>query len=146
MIWAKAMSSHGLLALIGIAGGKMEPDIPWWVVFAGVMALSFVIGILTTHSPKGDELATKGDIDDLSKRFEQLTTLDEAFEKMKPEPFGDSGARIAKVPDGTNLVKEPGKPIMVRTPIRISGIGISTFGSSVSALTLIKAAKETDDD
>ena len=122
----------------------------WWMW--GVASLPFIALTICAawRLRKMDPPATKGDIEGvqnqiegLGNQFAQQMTLEEAFEKMKPEPFGNSGVRTAVVTPGTVFVKEPGKPIMVNLPVPIAGRGRAHFEAGTADLT---AKPPADDD
>lgn len=128
MIQAKALGIYALTAILGIAGGKLEPDIPWWVVFAGVILASCVIGTLTMHGRRDDAPLTLGDLkEQFAARDLELKSVRETIDGLDMEPLGTDGTEWAPLPDGTNAVKLPDGTIRLATPARVGGIGVGAF-------------------
>lgn len=72
----------------------------------------------------------------------QVLELRKVAESLPQKPPGTDGTTYAKLPAGTNIVTLPDKAIRLALPVRISGIGTTSFGSAASA----SLRKVPDDD
>ena len=121
MIQAKALTSHGLLAAVAVGCGKMETGIPWWVIFAAVIIFAALLAIFTTHSRKDDEPLTRGSYKELlAANNLELKTFKSMVDDLPMEPLGTSGAKYARLPDRTNVVKLPDGTIRLAFPVQLS--------------------------
>ena len=110
----------------------MEPDIPWWVVFALVIVASSLLSILVTHSRKDDAPVTKGDLkEQLAANNLELQGIRDAADKLPMEALGTDGAECARLPEGTNLVKTPAGDFRLALPVNL---GVS-FGPATAVAT-----------
>ncbi len=149
MIQAKAVSFYALTGILGVAGGKMEPDIPWWVVFAGVMVLCVLLGLFATHERDSDKTdITKGDFQKLLEDSNyQVRELKSAVAKLPQVRLGDAGHTYTELPAGARMVTKADGELLLALPIRIPAsagepaVGVSLVGGS-AVLTVTKATED----
>ena len=128
---AKALSLYLLTAVIGIAGGKMAPDIPWPIVGVCALIACSVWVILTKRSRQDDAPLTKGDLkEQLAANNLELQSIRNAAKKLYMEPLGTEGAEHAPLPEGAKLVKTPDGNIRLALPINL---GMSFSGTATGA-------------
>ena len=144
---AKTLGTHALLAVLGVAGGKVEPDIPWWVVFAGTIILACGVGVLVTHLPRRDPASVEDieklpSVEDIEKLFDvRLLRIQEfkaALATLPKKPLGADGTTVAKLPPGTNAVTLPSGEVRLALPVPIVSRASTTISSDTPTLTIDK--------
>ena len=136
-IQAQALAGYVLSIVIGIAAGKIEPDIPWWVVCGAAINMFSLIAVFTMYTKKDDAPATRSDIiDALAAHDLELKSFREAIDSLPMEPLGEDGTTYAPLPDRTRAVRLPDGTIRLALPVYIAGIGSATFPLTVDPIRL----------
>ena len=112
----------------------MEPDIPWWVVFAGCMVLVLLLCILMTHERDADKTDfTKGDFQKLIEDGNyQLRELKTAVSRLPQHELYDDGTTYAELPEHTRVVTSPDGTMRLAFLIRLSAADEESLGDTVA--------------
>ena len=117
---AALVQAEAVVLIFGAVGDRLFPDVPTWVLGAVAVALTASAVGTFLWSLRDEKMSGKQIAKAMRENDYRVEKIREAIKDLEHKPLGD-GHKVARLPDGTNIVTMADGSLRLALPVYIEG-------------------------